>query len=363
MEISYFLEDEVDYAPIARYRWYHNYLNGLRQAFLEKWCSKQGGLPKTNPLEKTTENIIKEVVENRKEELRTKIGKRTKKAREYARGENRKILVNRLMYSWLSEAAIDFPHSEKPMYLYNSSAGGEDISDQRMMFADWKITKMYYSIYASSYAAVLATTGERFKSHVQVIRTFNRNVLLPFRGDVYVFPFNCMLEKEELKARDELNQYPQVSRELKRWLTTTAEEKRKRLYEDYKKERERDPTKPRKYLRSKRYPESVVKVGIISFLDCLYRLRKWANYLAVRPFLRGLRDRDKRRELDTNITWITFLLNLLNELYLIHLLRNRLVFESMERLNRLTKKLGYFAFYMDVRKGLYENHVRPALKL
>lgn len=362
MEIQDFILDELDYAPIAKYKWYHSHLNALKQALLKEWYFGRGGKrsAEVNVLEKVAENIIQEVVEKHKHDVRTKVGEKTENARRYLQDKKkRELFVNRLMYSWRSEGAIDVPPYEKPMHIFDEKI--MDLSDERMLFADWKIIKMYYSVYASTQAIIIVTLGEPIFSHYGTIREFNSRILFPFRDILYVFPFSCIRKNGEFITPPVLQKYPELSADLERWLRTTEEEEKKRHYLQYEKERKRNPSKPRMYLRSKKHPERIISVGMTSYLNCLLRLRKWANYKEVKPFVKWLEVSSMRKELDTNITWITFVFNLLNEIYLIHLLRSPIVCDSMNRLSRLMKGKG--CSYMNVRKKLYESLVHPSLRI
>lgn len=354
---------EADSSSFYRFSWQLNCLRALQRALLWEYYLLQGSPhdSQINVLETTMKNFVRGVSKN--DQMKTQIGQKAKEVESSLKEKFMKEAIsNFLMHCWYSEGAIDFPHSDVPMFIFDES---RQYFKERMTFAYWKIVKMYYSVFSST-QAILKSIDQLSRSHGGVIESFNVHALGPLRGGLFVFPFDCWYNERKFEPSPSFLKHKNLEKrrgwgnftsDLEMMLRTTWKWELDRKYESYKKSAKRD--EPLKYKDSKKHPENNIYLSPVSFLNCLRRFREWVNYKEVKPFIiRPIGNLATRKELDISITWVTCFFNMVNELYLIFLMKSPWILKQIDCFTKKARdNLGYDCAYLQLRRKVYAEEV------
>lgn len=235
-----------------------------------------------------------------------------------------KLLIN----GWYDECAYHDPFVEEPTKMIKPDS---DESHKRMKFPSWRIAQAYYSIYHTTAAVVRLKEYSRDNSHNLIVRSFVSRFSSEL-DNFYMYPFCCymrngrFINKSGLTYRE--GDFKNVLREL----------------HEFNKQKGKTEAKT------------------TNFLHIFRIFREWGNYNAGEVLIL-LRSKHLRDYLDINLRTLIYLINGMNEIYLIKFLGYERVADIFEDFYKNTiVNLKFNPKTISSRFSVYENSIKKVDK-
>lgn len=267
------------------------------------------------------ENFIKKIDSQKVGDL---IGESKKKHQKYEIDLISKLLIN----GWYDECAYHDPFVEEPTKIIKPES---EESFTRLKFPSWRIAQSYYSIYHTTAAVVRLKEYSSSTSHNQIMKSFVSHFSSEL-DNFYMYPFCCYLKKDKFINGSGLdykeNEYKSVLNEL--------------------------------YNFNKRKGKADAETT--NFLHIFRAFREWCNYNAGEVLIL-FRSKHLRDYLDINLRTLIYLINGMNELYLIKFLGYEKIADIFEDFYKNTVvNLKFDPKTITSRFAIYENNIKKVDK-
>ena len=226
-----------------------------------------------------------------KQEIGNIVGKAKKENIKYDIDLISKLLIN----GWYDECAYHDPFVEEPTKMIKPES---EESFKRLKFPSWRIAQAYYSIYHTVAAVVRLKEYAKDQSHNLILRSFTSHFSSEL-DSLFMYPFCCYIKNEKFVNSSGLDY--------------KEEEYKQILYELHR------------YKKQKGKADSATT----NFLHIFRSFREWCNYNAGEVLIL-FRSKHLRDYLDINLRTLIYLINGMNEIYLIKFLGYERVVDIFE---------------------------------